>query len=118
MESSIPSSPKLLSIHLAPSLYCCLSYSIPGGGLCTYLYEACVSQFLQAVEVPLESSPALLCIVSSSHLDKSVILAEGAFCLIFSKDIKWYLPHLLRMVKQHLHVFSLHYLQTRSSFFN
>lgn len=79
MESSIPSSPKLLSIHLAPSLYCCLSYSIPGGGLCTYLYEACVSQFLQAVEVPLESSPALLCIVSSSHLDKSVYLLRVHF---------------------------------------
>lgn len=78
-EPFISSSPKLLSIHLAPSLYCCLSYSIPGGGLCIYLYEACVSPFLQSVVVPLQSSPALPCIVSSSHFDKSVYLLRVQF---------------------------------------
>lgn len=53
-------------------------------------------------------------IASSSHF----VLAEGTFCLFFIKDIKKYLPHLFIIVKQHLHVFSLHYLQTVSSFFN
>lgn len=114
LGSSTSFPPKLLSICLASSRYCCMAYSTPGAGLCIYLYDACVSPFLQSVEVPLDSSPALQCTVSSSQFDKSVYLLRVCFVSCLTKT----LPLLFTTVKQHLHVFPLHCLQTISSFFN
>lgn len=69
----------------------------------TFTFERLLSgHFFNLLSLPLQG------IASSSHF----ALAEGTHCLIFIKGIKQNLSHLFITVKQHLHVFSLHYLQT------
>jgi len=64
-----------------------MAYSIPGAGLCTSVYKACVSPFLQSVEVPLDSSSVLQCVVSSSQIDKSVYLLRVHFVSSLTKTL-------------------------------